>query len=94
MSDEPTERSDGRIDRRRVLRTAGAALAAGTVVAGVETASASSHCHYEYQCLEVICPYESDDGGLLEMRRECCEGSDGTVECSDWQSNGCCSYAD
>lgn len=72
-------------NRRRVLRSLGAAAAGA---AGLAAGSAAAEdCYYEYQCVETICPL--DEGGLTELRRECCETSDGTT-CSDWEVSGCC----
>ena len=80
--------------RRSLLKTVGAGAAVtlglGAGVAGAAETT-SSHCYYEYRCLEVICPNDSDDGSSTEERRECCEDSSGNVTCGDWEYSGCCS---
>lgn len=86
-----------RTSRRSLLRTVGAGALAtvglGAGVAAAGDASTESNCYYEYQCLELICPYDDDDGNSTEQRRECCEDPDtGEVTCGDWESNGCCSF--
>jgi hypothetical protein len=88
MSRDTTDATDSAPKRRRVLRMAGAALAAGTGLAAAGSATASDHCYYEYDCVEAICP--KDEGGYTEMRRECCENDDGSVSCSDWEFHDCC----
>lgn len=79
---------DSPVNRRNVLKATSAAVAAGTGLAALGTASASGHCYYEYDCVEAICP--KDEGGYTYMRRECCEDSSGDVSCGDWQVVGCC----
>jgi hypothetical protein len=80
---------DNTVNRRNVLRATSAAIAAGTGLAAVGTASASDHCYYEYDCVEAICPVP-DESGYSYMRRECCEDSSGDTTCGDWEVVGCC----
>jgi hypothetical protein len=87
MSRDDAHRADCSPNRRQLLKAASAAIAAGTGLAAVGTASASDHCYYEYDCVETICP---DGGGFTETRRECCEDADGNVTCGDAEDSGCC----
>lgn len=100
---EPTDLDDRETSRRRVLKATSAAAMAGLGLGTAGTAAAApaepaSHCDdpadefFRVRCnTDLLCMEPSADAPYLSQVKHCvdCNG-DGTYECSDWESNGCC----
>jgi uncharacterized low-complexity protein len=86
--------------RRSVLKRTSVA-AAGMVSAGAASADSTTtdvpaslqrdgktvaDCGTEYDCWSTKC----SSGYNSEVKRQCCEYDDGTVECEDWEYTGNC----
>jgi invasion protein IalB len=95
MQDDTTESVESRTSRRAVLKRASVATAAGLLAAtGAAAASTGRQanagtlkdCGTEYDCWSTKC----SSGYNSEVKRQCCEYDDGTVECEDWEYTGNC----
>ena len=87
--------------RRTVLKRATVATAAGMAAAGAASADSTTSdvpaalqrdaktaadCGTEYDCWSTKC----SAGYNSEVKRDCCEYDDGTIDCTDWEYTGNC----